>query len=394
VSRAKEGKRSGREGTSERSSKRNDEHSGEPRDYVRGPHIYLRGATWYSYVPGASPLRASLNTSDRAEADRAHAARVLQGPRGSAASAPEPLPLDVLVDRFLAADHDWTPRSKKSARSRVMMFLRWCADQSPPVERPGDITDDVLDAWKKSRRESTTREGNSLGVTTLARDWKMVRRFFRWCFQRDLAPRVVALLDRSPPRELRRLSAGIIPSPAEAGKVARHLRANGQQGAALALVVLLATGLRLSELRELPAENITDDAIKSPPGKGKREREIPVAREVADAARAFVARRDAPRGRGRNVTDEGVTLDDHWSARILRPACKAVGVPAFGAHDMRRTFVTECVRAGVDILTVQRWVAHISVTTTQRYLGRYRDEKPRKVPTPAALTIVTKGRKR
>jgi len=365
------------------------------RGYYRGAHVFTRGRVYYSRVPGLTPPEISLRTTERAEAERLHAARVLAAsdgrPGASAASTAQRPTLDGLAEQFLAADHDWTPRTAKSARLRVLAFLAWCAEQAPPVETCDAITHDVLDRWTLARRASTTRSGAPLSQTTIARDWKMVRRWLRWCSERELcAPS--PMLARRAPREPQRAAAPEIPSPREVSRVVRALRKRRQEGAALAVVVLLATGFRRSELRDLRAEKITPDAITSPPGKGKRERVLPVSREVSAAARRYVELRDAARGHGRRaVADVGTGLDDHWSARVLAPACDAAGVPRFGAHDLRRTFATECVRAGVSVLEVQRWLAHRSVATTQRYLGRYRDDPPPRVPTPAALAIVRRG---
>ncbi len=362
------------------------------RAYTRGAHLFTRGRVYYSRVPGCTPAEVSLRTTDRAEAEKLHAERILAAHEGAGARAERPPTerLDDLAERFLTADHDWTGRTAKSARLRVLAFLTWCANESPPVEAATDITHEVVDRWMAARRETVTRDGAQLSAATLARDWKMVRRWLRWCQERGHCG-ATPFLSRRPPREPQRAAAPEIPSPREAARVARVLRRRGQEGAALAVAVLLATGFRRSELRDLPAENVTADAIKSPPGKGKRERVLPVSREVSDAARRFVALRDEARGRGRRTAEElGVGLDDHWASRVLAPACDAAKVPRFGAHDLRRTFATECVRAGVTVLQVQQWLAHRSVATTQRYLGRYRDDPPPRVPTPAALTIATK----
>lgn len=369
------------------------------RNYTHGAHIFRRSSgIWYSRVPGAKPAEQSLHTRDRAEAERAHAARIAAAVDGStgecAPATPRAARLVDLAEAYLTAEHDHTPRTATSARLRVLAFLRWCSEQSPPVETVSDLTHTVLDAWIAARRASKTRRGTPLTSTTLARDWKMVRRWLRWCVDRELCG-PTPFASRRAPKEPRRASAGEIPSPQEIARVAKWLRSAKQPGGAAALVVLLATGFRRSELRDLPETNVAQCEIKTPPGKGKRERVLVVARAVVRAAREYLAARAALRGKRRHA-DPSARLDDHWSARVLHPACDACKLPRFGAHDVRRTFATECVRSGVDILTVQQWLGHRNVTTTHRYLGRYRNDRPAKVPTPRALTIATpkKGRKR
>jgi hypothetical protein len=46
------------------------------RAYTHGPHLFKRGRVWYSRVPGLKPAECSLRTTERAEAESAHAARV------------------------------------------------------------------------------------------------------------------------------------------------------------------------------------------------------------------------------------------------------------------------------------------------------------------------------
>jgi len=107
--------------------------------------------------------------------------------------------------------------------------------------------------------------------------------------------------------------------------------------------------------------------------KGKRERKIPAPVEVVAAARELVAWRKEHNWR----------LSDHSVGDNLRDAAKRVGITLSGTHDFRRTFATECVRAGIALTQVQQWMAHRSIRTTQRYAdGRRADADGRCESTP------------
>lgn len=364
------------------------------RGYTHGPHLFRRGRIWYSRVPGAERAEVSLRTDDRAEAEKLHAARVnaviegadgVEGRSALKATANAPADLVTLADQFLTAEHDWTPRSARSARHRVLAFCRWCARQSPAVETTGDLTDAVVDAWIRARREATTRQGTPTSSTTISRDFKMVRRWLRWCAELHLCAET-PFTRRRAPKEPTRAPDPQLPHPRDVGKVARWLARHDQKAGALAAEVLVATGMRRGELRTLPLENVSDYEVKAPPGKGRRERVVPVDPRVAKAARAFIALRDARSGRD-------ARLDDHWSRDVIAPACEAVKVERFGAHDLRRVFATVAFRGGVPLQDVQRFLGHISATTTQRYIGRLRGELPRASPLPPELSIARPARK-
>ena len=66
-------------------------------------------------------------------------------------------------------------------------------------------------------------------------------------------------------------------------------------------------------------------------------------------------------------------------AYILRRRQEKAGVDAFSPHDMRRTFVSGLLDAGVDVFTVQKLAGHADVSTTARYDRRGEVAKRRAV---------------
>ena len=62
----------------------------------------------------------------------------------------------------------------------------------------------------------------------------------------------------------------------------------------------------------------------------------------------------------RNITPEAVLL-------ILQKRAKEAGVESFSPHDFRRTFCSDLLDAGIDIVTVQNLAGHGSHVTTAKY---------------------------
>lgn len=139
------------------------------------------------------------------------------------------------------------------------------------------------------------------------------------------------------------------------------------------LVVLYTTGLRRAELVELN----TTDYIQSESrlvvrGKGGKERDVWLNAASEAALRVWLQVRGTSQGalfqaisRGKNILERRLTPQAIYY--ILKKRADAAEVAEFSPHDMRRTFVSTLLEAGVDIATVSDMVGHTNIQTTARY---------------------------
>lgn len=380
------------------------------RRYTTGPHVYERDGRLYAYLPprgpGEAPTRCALGTTDRREADR-KLLELVAGrldPGGAEGPAREASLADV-VRAYLNAPHGWTARSRKSIEGRTTNWLDWCAARN--ITHASQVRGDDARAWVQSRLDALCKHA------TINRDLGVVRRMLRWASHPDRALCVETPFARLPLlREDRRERAPIVPSPREVGLVVAVIRARGHErppvvrGAAqpkrergrvrrdksidpkpearlgaLWVACSLATGVRISEIAGLDEAQLHPGAWIVPPSKGHAERTVPLSPETERAMRELIAIRTSAKARN-GLT---VNITERWALDLLAWACPAAGVERFRPHDLRRTFATECRRAGLPITVIRDLLGHKSTTTTELYIGRYREDAATQVPVPAAL---------
>jgi integrase len=163
--------------------------------------------------------------------------------------------------------------------------------------------------------------------------------------------------------ELRALFAACAADPSPAGA----------RDAAL-LAVSYACGLRRSELVHLDLADYTRETgeLRIRVAKGGKQRLAYVQNGAADALEAWLeVRGPEPGPLFAAVNHGGRIIAGRLTSQVPRWAClkrgQEAGVAAFSPHDLRRTFISDLLDAGVDLVTVQKLAGHANVTTTARY---------------------------
>lgn len=155
--------------------------------------------------------------------------------------------------------------------------------------------------------------------------------------------------------------------------------AGPRDGAMIAL--LWACGLRRAEIVALDLASYSPDTGElTVQGKGRKER----IAWAPDGARAAMndwlhARGDHPGPLFHPITRQGIVVASRLTTQavynVLRKRADEAHVAPFSPHDLRRTFVSSLLDAGVDIATVARMAGHANVQTTARYDRRAEEIK-------------------
>lgn len=144
------------------------------------------------------------------------------------------------------------------------------------------------------------------------------------------------------------------------------------------LAALLGCGLRRAELVALKTNDlqIREDhwIIADLIGKGKHVRTVPVPLWVKTAIDQWVLAAGISTGNiFRRVSRMGETRGDGITPKavwhVVKRAAQRAGIEKLAPHDLRRTCARLCHLAGGELEQIQFLLGHVSVQTTERYLG-------------------------
>jgi len=144
------------------------------------------------------------------------------------------------------------------------------------------------------------------------------------------------------------------------------------------LAILLGCGLRRRELAKLTMESIQRReerwAIVDLVGKGRHIRTVPVPAWVKDTLDAWLAAAGIESGplfrcvcRADKVWGQGISEKTVW--HVVKKAAARMKIPQLSPHDLRRSCARLCHASGGELEQIQFLLGHVSVQTTERYLG-------------------------
>jgi integrase/recombinase XerD len=228
---------------------------------------------------------------------------------------------------------------------------------------------------------SCSAEG--LSKATRARRLSAIRQLYRFAHEEGWRPDNPALRLKGPGRDLRlpgTLDHAEVSALLDAAKAFGRNEAERKRNCAL-LEVLYATGMRVSELVELPVA-----AVRGAPrmilvrGKGNKERMVPLSPPAMQALADWLALRDraddVARLAGKAASKHlfpGPGVAGHLTRQhfylLIKDIAAAGGVsPAkVTPHTLRHAFATHLLAGGADLRAIQMLLGHADVATTEIY---------------------------
>ncbi|TVS11419.1 MAG: site-specific tyrosine recombinase XerD [Wenzhouxiangella sp.] len=267
-----------------------------------------------------------------------------------------------LIDPFL--DAIWSERGLAAASldayRRDLANLVRSLDESMDMPTRADLL-----------QHFSSRIKNGASVASVTRQVACLRQFFAWV-QRQGYLQDNPMLDLHSPARMHRLPNLL--SEREVRDLLDQPKADtalGLRDRAM-LETLYATGMRVSELVELPLSrlNLTRGLVRVI-GKGGRERLIPLGEPAVLATEAWLRRGRPglkPAGDRVFVSRSGLPLSRQAVWQRIRGHARACGIAGdIHPHRLRHSFATHLLDHGADLRVVQMLLGHADLATTQIY---------------------------
>lgn len=208
--------------------------------------------------------------------------------------------------------------------------------------------------------------------SSLARRAAAIKSFTVWLADRGVTERDAGERLASPKPESRLPN---VLSAADAGRLLDYARDVAESGNRskirnwAACELLYSSALRISELTGLNTTDLDGDSVRVW-GKGAVERVVPLGTPAQRALEAYLDLRHqfivSPTD-ALFLGDRGGRLDPRTLRGILHRLSSAAGVADTAPHDLRHSAATHMLEGGSDLRTVQEFLGHSSLGTTQRY---------------------------
>ena len=226
-------------------------------------------------------------------------------------------------------------------------------------------------------------DANGLAKATRARRLSAIRQLYRFAHEEGWRADNPALRLKGPGRDLRlpgTLDHAEVDALLEAAKGYGRGKMDQKRNGAL-LELLYATGMRASELVELPVASVRGaPRMILVRGKGEKERMVPLSPPAMQALAEWLVLRDAAGDVARlagkpqsKYLFPGPGVAGHLTRQhfylLIKDIAAAGGVsPAkVTPHTLRHAFATHLLAGGADLRAIQMLLGHADVVTTEIY---------------------------
>lgn len=299
-------------------------------------------------IPGMDPAR--LTRQDALKALSIRKAQIAEG-KFEIAQTKKPVTFDKFMERYL----EYSKTNKKSCERDITsskVLLKFFG-----AKTLGQITIWLVEKYKSERQKENTRYGRPPAKATINRELACLKNMFTKAIEWGLlssnpVKKVKLFVER--PNKLRVLSDYEF----------QNLYNASSNFLKPILILAVNTGMRRGEILNLKWEdiNFNEGYITVRESKNNDSRMIPLNKVLIETLKSVRNHSTTERLFAHSNGDPVKSFKKAFWAALRRS-----GIEKCRFHDLRHTFASRLVMAGVDIVTVQELMGHRDITMTKRY---------------------------
>jgi site-specific recombinase XerD len=263
------------------------------------------------------------------------------------------------------------PGSVHNTDMALRAFAGFLVEAAPEVVSLAQVTRAHIEDYKPWLAARPGQNKARVTTATIAHRLGTLRMFFvridEWGW--DEAPQRVPMFPGDLPRQDHPLPKAL--DDAAAAKLLRAAQNDKRLLVRVTVEVLLRTGLRVSELTDLPADAVVligaGPWLHVPVGKLGEDRYLPLHPQLVSLIDEYRNAHVAPDHRLLLPRENGRPLDRHTVTRLINKAGAAAGLPHYHPHQLRHTLATQAINRGMSLEAIAAMLGHKSLDMTLRY---------------------------
>ena len=263
------------------------------------------------------------------------------------------------------------PGSVSNTDMALRAFAGFLVETAPEVLSVAQVTRRHIEDYKPWLAARPGQNKARVTTATIAHRLGTLRMFFvridEWGW--DEAPPRVPMFPGDLPRQDHPLPKGL--DDAAASKLLRAAQNDKRLLVRVVVEVLLRTGLRVSELTDLPADAVVligaGPWLHVPVGKLGQDRYLPLHPQLVTLIDQYRNAYVPPDHRLLLPRENGRPLNRHAVTRYINKAGTAAGLPRYHPHQLRHTLATQAINRGMSLEAIAAMLGHKSLDMTLRY---------------------------
>jgi site-specific recombinase XerD len=260
------------------------------------------------------------------------------------------------------------PGSVTNTDLALRAFAGFLVETAPEVLSVAQVTRAHIEDYKPWLAARPGQNKARASAATIVHRLGTLRMFFvridEWGW--DEAPPRVPMFHGDLPRQDHPLPKGL--DDAAAAKLLRAAQNDNRLLVRVVVEVLLRTGLRVSELTDLPADAVVligaGPWLHVPVGKLGEDRYLPLHPQLVTLIDEYRNAYVAPDHRLLLPRENGRPLNRHAVTRFINKAGAAAGLPRYHPHQLRHTLATQAINRGMSLEAIAAMLGHKSLDMT------------------------------